>query len=171
MAATVPQADREKMKTSPAAPARAHRGGYTLIELTVVLAIIALIVALVAPRLFMPSSSGEIRRAASLIETASRMARADARMSGRDALVIVDLQAHTVEVVPRGQVRALPPSVGIEARVAEAELTGARAAIRFLPDGGATGGRFELEHGDMRGSVNVDWITGKVAHAPPQRTE
>jgi len=160
------------MKISRAAPARdQRRSGYTLIELTVVLAIVALIVALVAPRLFMPSSAAEIRKAASMIDTAARMARADARMSGRDALVIIDLDAHTVEVAPRGQVRALPGAVEIEARVADSELVGRRAAVRFLPDGGATGGRFDIEHGRMRGSVNVDWITGKVGHAPAEQTQ
>ncbi|MCW5724703.1 MAG: prepilin-type N-terminal cleavage/methylation domain-containing protein [Maricaulaceae bacterium] len=150
--------------------AETGRGGYTLAELVVVLAIIALIVALVAPRLLTTSDAAEVRRAAALIETAARAARADARITGRDAAMIVDLQARTIEISPRGRVHDLPRSVEIEAVVADTELAQSRAAVRFFPDGGATGGRFDLAAGRVRGAVRVNWITGRTEHDPPRQT-
>lgn len=141
-----------------------RRDGYTLVELLVVLTIIAFAAALVLPRLIPDSDAAAVRRTTSLLDMAARSARTDARLQGRDAVLVVDLDARTAEIEPSGRRYELPARVTLTATVAETELEGARAGVRFFPDGGATGGRFDITAGRAAGALRIDWITGRVRH-------
>ena len=43
------------------------------------------------------------------------------------------------------------------------ELGDTLAAIRFAPDGSASGGRIRLAEGEHRILFGVDWLTGRVS--------
>ena len=121
------------------------QGGFTLVELMVVLTILALMAAVAMPNmrsLLQPDIDRTTRR----IALAIRDQRTAAMRSGR----LVNL---TVErLVP-----LLP--AGTEILSDELGETG----LVFLPTGGSTGGRIVLAASDGRRAVSVDWLTGRVS--------
>lgn len=94
------------MPTSSARSSR--RAGYTLAELLVVLVIIGLTLALVAPRLFFTSDGAKLDRAVRSFDTAARAARANARLRGHDVLLTVHLDNGVFRIEPDGPVYELP---------------------------------------------------------------
>jgi general secretion pathway protein H len=136
------------------------RGGFTLIELLVVLAILGLV-----------ALGGSNALSASLpalrLKSATRILADDLRATRR--LAMVQRREAAFRLVPGAYVahegespRALPP--GTQSRLAT--ITGGPRTnadqIRFFADGSSTGGRIELQLGERRSGVEVDWLTGRV---------
>ncbi len=161
-----PKAGKARMPISVARSGD-PRSGYTLAELLVVLVVIGLAVAFVAPRLFATSDAAIVRTAADTIELAARTARTQARLSGRESRLVIDVDARQITIEPIDRDFSLPREITIRATVAETELDDELAAIRFFPDGGATGGRYDLQSDDAELSVSVDWITGLSSRGLP----
>ena len=149
------------MPTSSARSSR--RAGYTLAELLVVLVIIGLTLALVAPRLFFTSDGAKPDRAVRSFDTAARAARANARLTGHDVLLTVHLDDGVFRIEPDGPIYELPGDPVLRATVAEAELDPPLAGIRFFPDGSSTGGDIAIVYGERERITSVEWITGRVS--------
>ncbi len=132
--------------------------GFTLLELLVVLAVLGLIYALALPALSGvvagPRLDGEARH----LVAALREARSTAIVGGRAVAFRVDAGAGTWRAGDRrGRIdRRL--TLGLETPPGGAEP----AAIRFFPDGGATGGRLTLAGAAGVRHVDVHWLTGRV---------
>ena len=150
------------MPISAATSANA-RSGYTLAELVVVLVIIGLTLAIVAPRLFSSSDGDVIRTTVQSLEMAARTARTSARLTGRETVLVVDVDRRIASIEPDGPSYALPGAVDIVATVAESELDGELAGVRFFPEGGSTGGTYRLSAGEAGIDIHIDWITGLSA--------
>lgn len=157
------------MQTS-SAPYSSRRG-YTLTELLIALFILGLAVAIVAPVLFRTTPESELRRAAGLFEAASRTARTQARLGGRDSLLTLDLNARTLTVLPGEQVFQLNRNLDIQATVADMELDGDLASIRFFPEGATTGGTFLMTFENFEAAVRISWITGQLERLDPDEIE
>lgn len=143
------------------------RAGYTLAELLIVLVIIGLTLAIVAPRLFFSSDAALLDRAVRSFETAARSARASARLTGEDRLLTVHLDDAILRIEPDGPEYRLQGDLTVTATVAEAELDGQIAGIRFFPDGSSTGGDVRFAIGDRARLATVGWITGQVVERQP----
>jgi general secretion pathway protein H len=152
------------MPTSSARSSK--RGGYTLAELLVALVIIALTLAIVGPRLYFSSDAALADRAVRSFESAARAARAEARLSGSDTVLTVNLDTAVLRIEPSGQEFRLPEQLALTATVAEAELDPPLAGIRFFPDGSSTGGDVGVALGDAERALTIEWITGRVNAAP-----
>jgi general secretion pathway protein H len=140
---------------------RAERG-FTLVELMVVLALLALAYGLAAPAFTRAVAGSELRGAARELALALNRARADAVVGGGPRRLTVDGLAGTYGT---GLARhAIPFGMTISAAVPEALRSTAHvAAIDFFPDGGSTGGRVTLTTREgARAAVAVDWLTGRV---------
>lgn len=117
--------------------------GFTLLEVLVVLAIVAVATLIVAPRFV-------VREGPSLREAARASAVELRRV--RDAAVA----RRRIEPVDPVLVRA---RTGFRGSVA---IPG-EGLLLFFPDGGSTGGALVLEDRGERMAVTVDWLTGQVA--------
>lgn len=148
------------MPTSSARSSK--RAGYTLAELLVALVIIALTLAIVGPRLYFRSDSAMADRAVRSFQSAARAARAEARLSGSDTVLTVNLDTAVLRIEPSGQEFRLPGDLELTATVAETELAPPLAGIRFFPDGSSTGGDVGFVLGDAERSITVEWITGRL---------
>ncbi|MCC6468630.1 MAG: GspH/FimT family pseudopilin [Alphaproteobacteria bacterium] len=141
----------------------AAESGFTLVELLVVLGLLAIVYAMVAPSLGRAIGSGELRVASHELVASLREARSAAIAGGREVRFIVDGSAGAYGA---GQVRRpIPRGFDIAAEVPEARrLTPRIAAIDFFPDGASTGGQVVLavRGGGARVAVDVDWLTGRV---------
>lgn len=136
--------------------------GYTLTELLVVLVVLGLAVALTAPALFRATPQSRLNRSVDRIEQAARTARTEARLTGQDTLLILDVDARSVTLWPSENAIRLDPGIDIRATVAERELDGDRAGIRFFPDGANTGGTVLLTLDDRQAALRVNWLTGSI---------
>ena len=144
-----------------AAPTLSH--GFTLIEMIVVLVVVGLVMGLVLARGPMRSKTLEARAAARDIAQTLRAARARAIAANRPVEFFLDPGQHSFRV-GAGAANGLPPWLDLSAAAGPGETFGNRiVAIRFAPDGSASGGRIELANGKLRLSIGVDWLTGRVS--------
>lgn len=137
--------------------------GFTLVELLVVFAIVALIMALMPVAFEKLRESADYRAVVSGVISDMRSARQQALLLGRESRFEIDMQKRMYGVVP-GKSRELPPSISVRATVAEGDASPEGVfAVRFLPGGGATGGSVEITRPAGNGvKLTVDWLTGSV---------
>lgn len=138
--------------------------GFTLLELTVVLVILGLLLAVVPPVLSGALESAQNKDAARRVAAALRSARAHAVATYRDATVTLDVDKHRFSVSGSGKVHELPERLVMKVDTVQSEVIDEGiAAIRFHPDGTSTGGRVTLSQGeDVSFLIDVDWLTGRV---------
>lgn len=135
--------------------------GFSLLELIVVLAILALAAALVAPRIPVASRAIALKAEAHAIQRAMEEAGASALATRRAQSVALDLVA--MKLRGASSERALDPGIAITATFAQTSRANAQIAhFIFLPDGTTTGGRVTLKRGRQAIAVEANWLTGAV---------
>ena len=138
--------------------------GFTLIELLVVMALLVLLLTAAAPRLGAGSSRTEALAAVRTVVSALRATRSAALGAGDGARLILDVNAHTLQVPGERRPRTLPGHLQIALLTAKSELRGdGVGAVRFFPDGSSTGARVRLEGAAGAWIVDVSWLTGAIA--------
>jgi general secretion pathway protein H len=139
--------------------------GFTLLELLVVLALVALALTLVPPMFSRGVPGAELKAAARQVAAGLNEGRSRAIAGNAQVAVTVDVEGHSLRV-GEAAARALPAALSLTLVTAESErLDEHRGRIRFFPDGGSTGGRVSLSLGDRTYDVTVDWLTGRVSTA------
>ncbi|MDE2408240.1 MAG: GspH/FimT family pseudopilin [Xanthomonadaceae bacterium] len=147
-----------------------HRSGsgFSLLEMLLVLVLIA-----AASLLAMAAFSGglrgmQMRAAAREVAAQMRFTRALAIASGQPQDVVIDPAARTWTAA-KGRHGRLPEGgevVFTGARAAQLGIVpaseGGLGAVRFFPDGAATGGRLRLQANGAGWDVDVRWLTGEV---------
>ena len=153
------------LPTTPSAtPSKARQRGFTLIEMLVTLGIIALLVAVAAPRIGMGSTTARAQGAAEEVAAQLRSTRASAMASGRPTDFIVDVARGTFASQGSRREIAVPDEIHLALFTADGAITGkSTGAIRFYPDGGSTGGGVAVQSGPLHFTVAVDWLTGSVS--------
>jgi general secretion pathway protein H len=137
--------------------------GFTLVEVTVVMVIIALMMGLVVTSMSGSISSAEARAAARELVASIRYTRARAILDKSEQVFEVNTEERSYQAPGRKQVK-LPEGVDITITTARSEITAEDiAGIRFFPDGGSTGGHIELTVNEREYRVNVAWLTGETS--------
>jgi general secretion pathway protein H len=145
---------------------RREVAGFTLIELLVVLAIGVVALATVSVQVGSSLEGSRFRSSVRALATALKQAHSAAVMTQDEVVLQVDTEARTFELT-EGRSHALEPAtMEIEMTVAEQEVDGSRAGIRFYGDGSATGGRIALRLAQREAVIDVDWLTGLVEIQP-----
>jgi general secretion pathway protein H len=143
------------------------RGGFTLVEMLVVLVIVALMMALVGTSISRNISGAEMRTAASKVAASLRYTRTQAILTKSEQVFLVDAENLTYQAAER-EAQKLPEGMKVELNTARSELTSETAGgIRFYPDGGSTGGNVRLEANGRIYRVNVAWLTGEASVERP----
>ena len=137
-------------------------GGFTLLELLVTLAVLAVAVAIVMPSIGRGTDAVRMRAEVAGFAAVLRHARERAIVSQKPQAVVVELSNQRMSVRsggPDGEVRetrALSDRVTVEATPPPA-LT-----VQFDARGGSSGGDFRLSNGAISWRVTVDALTGRV---------
>ena len=139
--------------------------GFTLLEVVLVLAIVALASLLVAAAIGGGTDGMRLRSAAKEVAAQLRFTRAQALATGEPQRFTIDPAAHAW-TAPKERGGELSPKLSIvftgAREVQPAEGTG---AIVFFPDGASTGGRVRMAIGEAAWDVDVAWLTGEVRAA------
>ncbi|MET1079719.1 MAG: GspH/FimT family pseudopilin [Pseudomonas sp.] len=138
-----------------------RHSGFTLLETLVVLTILGLAMAVVAPAInrgLKPSLDDVARD----MQIDLRKARGQAVTRQQSTLLWVDVEGR-VYGLERGKPHSIPDGISIRTKVAATETRGPRAGVRFFADGSSSGGTLQLAQGDARVAVEIDWLTGRVS--------
>lgn len=140
-----------------------RQAGFTLLEILVVLAMMALVYAMVPAMISGKGSTTEMRAAARHVAAGLRKARSEAVAGHQESTLTVDVDKHLFRISGDKREYALPESAEISVYTAQAEVVQDKvASIRFYPDGSSTGGAVGLTRGDTKFRVDIDWLTGSV---------
>lgn len=141
--------------------------GFTLIEVLVALAILAAGAMLALPLTRSATSAQALRTSAVELASAAGSTRAAALRAGAERVLVIDTGARSFRSDGVAPERAFPTNVGIEVAVPPAERSRTIARIRFLADGGSSGGTIVLSDGQRTATVTLDWLTGGVSVSAP----
>lgn len=159
--------------TGTSRTARQSELGFTLIEMMVVLALIAVVTAASSMVLSSGRSGRVVASATAGLVGELTRARIDAIRSGRPRSVAFDPETRSFFRTGRPPL-PIPDGVRMELTTARQSL-GARSVgsgpvgttIAFLPDGRSSGGRIEIAMEDARRVVTVNWLTGVITENGP----
>jgi general secretion pathway protein H len=149
----------------PPAPDRAGPAiaGFTLLELLVVLGLLALGLALVAPSLGQARAGLAVRSTAYELAASLRAARAAARATNVAHALTIDLARRQYWADGVIGPRPLPRGLAVEATLPDSErLSGAAGRVRFFPDGSASGARLVVQDARSSAVIEVHWLNGDV---------
>lgn len=136
--------------------------GFTLIEIVVVMVLIAGIVAIGASVIGSALPGRQLRGAASEIAGQLRFTRAQAIATGHEQVFELDLTSKRWHAADKRD-GELPEDIELRVITARGESPARDvAAVRFFPDGAATGGRIVLKIDEAAWRVDVGWLTGEV---------
>lgn len=137
--------------------------GFSLLELLVVLAILALLTAVVVPSLSHHVQSTELRNTARLLAMDLARTRSQAIVRQQQETLVLDVDKHSYRNSIKDPSRKLPRDIELILDSIRSERQSATsAAIRFFPDGSSTGGRITLRRGDRQRSIDIAWLTGRI---------
>lgn len=144
------------------APITLRARGFTLIEIVVAVAVVALVLGIVAVQAGASLKRAALRRVGHDLVAALRYTRGQAIASGAEQRLELDVEKQVYRAPKRSEV-ALPKGYRMTLVTAASEQTGETSgAIRFFPDGSATGGRVRLIADAREWNVEVAWLTGDV---------
>ncbi len=162
----------EKTATSPTEQVntRSASGGFTLLELMVVLVIAGLLFSLGAPRVGKLYDSMQYREAVRELVSAAKNARRDAFATGQPMDLLIDTLGnryaltHQPQKVDLEEFQPLPATLDISVVYAvEVSPRPGLAAIRFYPAGGSSGGEIKVIRPTGAGvQLTIDWLLGAV---------
>jgi general secretion pathway protein H len=138
--------------TRPVKPAKCQ-AGFTLIEMIVVMVILGMVAALVLVRQPFQSNGLNTDATVRALGGALRLARSRAIAQDREVAVVTFADGFSVD--------------GAAAwRLSAGEILSPGRVI-FTPDGGSSGATILLTAGARRITVDVNWLTGRVASREP----
>lgn len=137
--------------------------GFTLLELIVVLFIVILGFSALGLNIASGNNATEIKAAARDIVSALRYARGTALIARTDISFDFNLKENSYHLSNRDKVYRIADTIDVTLITAQRELKGnASGAIRFFPDGSATGGRITLEREHAVWQIDINWLTGAI---------
>ncbi len=135
--------------------------GYTLLELLVMLTVLGLATALVLPRAGTGRDRVALRTAAIQLAAGLRATRTEAMSASSETALVLDLTQRRYWADGAVNVRSLPRGIGIvTGHSPGTPIATDRAAVRFKPDGSASGGWIGLRGRGASADITVDWLTG-----------
>jgi len=145
---------------------RRHSAGFTLVELLVVLAMIALLVALARPMYSAAVPGARLR--AEILDLAMSLRQSRNRAISSGKIITVEFDTGQARYAIGPDVVELPASTRLFALQRGINPVQAIATddpivrLEFHPDGSSTGASVELRNASTSWQLDVDWLTGRI---------
>jgi general secretion pathway protein H len=152
-----------QMRTLP----RGAEGGFTLLEIVCVMAIISILAALILPAI--PRGTSRTRLEAFALQTAALLKTDRLAAMQRRLRVSTELDpiSRSIRSGATGNSLVLPRDVGFDALLASrCNQRAAGRTIDFFPSGMSCGGTIALSRPGGGFQVRVNWLTGGVEIVP-----
>lgn len=138
-------------------------GGFTLVELLVVLAVLVAGLALIGPNIASGHRSTKIQSAARDVGSALRFVRGQAIANQQAARFSLNLKNNSYRLDGRERDYHIDKAIAVTLVTAETEIDGDDLGhIVFFPDGSSVGGRITLELETLKKRIDINWLTGYV---------
>src|SRR6516162_1906367 len=141
----------------------ASEGGFTLLEMVCVIALVAMLAAVLLP--FVPRNTSRARLQAYALEAATLL-KADrnaAIRGGTDVATLVDVPSRAIRSGATAQTLRIPEDVRFEALLPQTcQQRAALSTISFFADGMSCGGAIALTRLDSSYEIRVNWLTGRI---------
>lgn len=142
-------------------PARRFSPGFTLVELLVVLAMIALLVTLARPMYSAAVPGAKLRAEVLELATNLRQSRHRAITSGQVIVVRFDTEASSYTIADA--ITQLSASTRLKSLLPAAGRGDEKVVqLEFHPDGSSTGASVTLAGSTAAFRLDVDWLTGRI---------
>ncbi len=137
--------------------------GFTLAEMLVVIAIMALMAVVAMPMVQNRARGDAIAVAAQTLLTGLREARLAAIGANQESRLEIDVTRRTLAVNGKVSREILPEAAKIEVTSAREKVNSGMAVFRFSPNGASSGGEIRLTDSTGRNVViHVSWLTGMI---------
>ena len=142
-------------------------GGFTLLEMVCVIALVAMIAAVLLP--FLPRHTSRSRLQAYALEAATLL-KADRYTAIRrraDVSTLVDAPSRAIRSGATSQIVRIPDDVRFDALLPQTcRQRAALSSISFFADGMSCGGSIALSRLDTAYEIRVNWLTGRIEIVP-----
>ncbi|MET0026507.1 MAG: GspH/FimT family pseudopilin [Candidatus Thiodiazotropha sp.] len=138
------------------------QAGFTLIEIMLVLVIIGMIYSLAPPLFHKAFPSLKLKAVTRDLVQEIRFVQQSAITTGQPTTMHIDLSEdrYQSEQINAGALRQLPEGFHFSRQPGMASQQ--TLALRFYPDGSASGGMIRIEAGARSYTIRVDWLTSQV---------
>jgi general secretion pathway protein H len=138
------------------------QGGYSLLELLVVVAVLAIMAVIVIGYVPGRRHAQELKLEAYRLEMDLRTARSRAIYGGQVVEFTVDLAQNTWRYADQSA-HKVSKGTRLSLYTGRQLLSGVSAGtIEFFPNGQSSGGQITLEVEGDRSEVDIDWMTGRI---------
>ena len=139
------------------------RQGFTLIELLIVIVIIAISAAVVAPNIGSGNQTATLNGAARELASGLRFVRGHALSHSKEISLLLNLNDNTYKITDKNKQYKLSKKIEVTLEIAQSQMIDEKqGGFRFFPDGSSTGGRITLELAENKRQLDVNWLTGQV---------
>ena len=137
--------------------------GVTLIELLIVIVIIAISAAVVAPNIGSGNQTATLNGAARELASGLRFARGHALSHRKEIILLINLNDNSYKITDKNKQYKLSKKIEVTLEIAQSQMIDEKqGGFRFFPDGSSTGGRITLELAENKRQLDVNWLTGQV---------
>ncbi len=148
----------QALRFAGAGSSRGRLAGFSLLELMIALAILALAISVVSASVARRSPGAELRQVSAELSGLLREARLTASETGAPVTIVFDARNRRFSL-ENSDLLALPE--GTDAEVVSSSSLG-QPGIKFWPHGGSTGGAITLRTGTLQERIEVDWLTSRI---------
>ena len=139
-------------------------GGFTLLEMLIVLAISTLMLGFIAPNLYKAIAGTDLPSATKELAIALRQARLKAVTTLRPVSLMLDVDKRTYQLSTEPTASSLAKTLDFSVLTGKSFLQGSqKGAIFFYPDGSSSGGRITLKQAHRSQQIDISWLTGEVS--------
>lgn len=142
-----------------------EEGGFTILEVLLTLALVALTGAGFTMALQSATQRSTLDQGLSNLRQMAALTRAEAINSGNVTVLTIDLARGALSIGALSRRIEMPAGLLLRVVTAKEVAPSSQAAVAFFPDGSSSGAEFWLKHGPQSATAVLGWQNGRFQNA------